>query len=97
MKLQFNFNSIIELINTFDTEQKCIEYLERLRWNNNPVSPYDSTSIVWRLKNNIYRCKSTRKLFNFKTGTLFESSNIKLQKWFFRNISHHFTQERNII
>jgi len=80
--LNFNFNSIIELITTFNTEQKCIDYLEQTRWNENVVSPYDSTSKVWKCKGNMYRCKNTRKLFNVKTETLFEGSNIKLQTWF---------------
>jgi transposase-like protein len=81
--LKFNFNSIIELINTFDTEQKCIEYLELQRWNGNVVSPYDSSSVVWKYKkNNQYKCKNTGKMFNVRTGTLFEKSHIPLQKWF---------------
>jgi hypothetical protein len=74
MDLRFNFKSVIELINAFDTEQKCIDYLEKLRWNNNVVSPYDSDSKVWKCKNNQYKCKNTGKSFNVKTATLFENS-----------------------
>ena len=80
--LNFNFNSIIELITTFNTEQKCIKYLEKVRWNGNVVSPFDPTSKVYKLKNNQYRCKNTDRDFNVKTNTLFEGTNIKLQKWF---------------
>ena len=80
--LKFNFNSIIELINTFNTEQKCIEYLEQIRWNGNVVSPYDSTSKVYKCQNNRYRCKNTKKDFNVRTNTLFGESKIKLQTWF---------------
>ena len=46
--ISFNFNSIIELINTFNTEEKCIKYLEKVRWNNKVVSPYDPNSKVWK-------------------------------------------------
>lgn len=43
---EFAFNSIIELVQKFDSEQKCIDFLELKRWNGNVVSPYDSTSKV---------------------------------------------------
>ncbi len=41
------FKSIIELMAYFDTEEKCITYLEELRWMNGVVSPYDPTSKVY--------------------------------------------------
>ena len=79
--LKFIFKSVIELINTFNTEQKCIEFLEKIRWNGNVVSPYDPTSAVYKYsKNNRYKCKNFNKYFNVITGTLFENTNIKLQK-----------------
>lgn len=76
------FNSIIELITTFDTEQKCIDFLEKQRWNGKVVSPYDSNSKVYKCSNNLYKCKNTRRLFNVRTNTLFEGSNISLRTWF---------------
>ena len=36
---KFYFYSLIGLVNTFNTEQKCIEYLEMLRWKGKIVSP----------------------------------------------------------
>jgi transposase-like protein len=77
-----DFNSILELLKEFDTEQKCIEHLEALRWNGYVVSPFDVSSKVYKCKDNKYRCKNTGKYFNVKTDTLFDSSKIKLQKWF---------------
>ena len=82
MKLKFDFNSIIELVRTFNTETKCIKYLEKIRWNGDVVSPFDPESTVYKYKNNQYRCKNTGKNFNVKTGTLFENTKIKLQAWF---------------
>lgn len=78
----FNFNSIISLITNFDTEQKCIDYLEKQRWNGKVISPFDPSSKVYKCKNNLYKCKNTNKFFNVKTGTIFEGSNIKLRTWF---------------
>ena len=77
-----DFNSIIELLKAFPNEQSCIEHLEELRWNGYVVSPYDTTSKVWKCNGNKYKCKNTRKYFNVKTGTLFDNTKIPLQKWF---------------
>lgn len=77
-----DFNSIIDLLNTFPNEQTCIDHLEQLRWNGNIVSPFDSTSKVYKCKDNKYRCKNTGKYFNVKTNTLFDNTKIELRKWF---------------
>ena len=82
MKNTRAINSIIELIQKFPTEEECYALLEKLRWNGNVVSPFDSTSQVYKCKGHRYRCKKTGKYFNVRTNTLFEASNIKLQKWF---------------
>lgn len=77
-----NFKSIADLILTFSTENKCIEFLEKQRWDGNVASPFDAKSKVWKCKNNRYRCVNTGKYFNVKTGTLFDNTKIPLQKWF---------------
>lgn len=77
-----NIKSVFELTQIFSTEQDCINYLELLKWNKLPVSPFDETSTVYKCKNNKYRCKNTGKYFNVKTGTMFENSKIGLHKWF---------------
>ena len=80
--LNKDFNSTIELLQAFPDEQSCIEYLEKLRWNGYVISPFDSTSKVYKCKNNKYRCLKTGKYFNIKTKTLFDNTKIDLQKWF---------------
>lgn len=77
-----NIKSVFELTQTFSTEQDCIDYLEMLKWNKLPVSPFDENSKVYKCKNNQYRCKNTGKYFNVKTGTMFENSKVSLRKWF---------------
>ena len=57
----FKFRTLIELTETFSDEQKCIDFLEQILWNGNPVSPFDPTSKVYKCKNNRYRCKNTGK------------------------------------
>lgn len=80
--LDTNIKSVYQLMQTFSTEQICIDYLEQLRWGGIVESPYDSDSKVYKCKGNKYRCKSTGKYFNVKTGSMFENSKISLRKWF---------------
>ena len=54
-----DFNSILELIQSFPDEQSCINHLEEIRWEGNIVSPFVSDSKVYRCKNNKYRCKES--------------------------------------
>ena len=83
-EIMFNkeVKSVIDLIKAFPTEQSCIDHLEIIRWNGNVVSPFDSTSKVWKCKNNRYQCKNTGKYFNVKTNTIFDNTKMELQKWF---------------
>jgi hypothetical protein len=76
------FKSIFDLLKAFPTEQSCIDHLERLQWNGNPVSPFDASSKVYKCAGNKYKCKNTGKYFNVRTGTIFDNTKIPLQKWF---------------
>lgn len=76
------FKSIFDLLKAFPTEQSCIDHLERLSWEGNPVSPFDPTSKVYKCAGNKYKCKNTGKYFNVRTGTIFDNTKIPLQKWF---------------
>ena len=81
-EIEFKFKSVIGLINTFPDNQKCMQFLEDVIWNGNPVSPFDNTSKVYKCKANRYICKNTMKYFNVKTNTIFENTTVPLQKWF---------------
>ena len=48
MFINQDFNSILQLVNSFSTEDKCIEHLEILRRNWHIVSPFDADSTVSR-------------------------------------------------
>ncbi len=76
------FNSIIDLLKAFPTEQSCINHLEGLRWADGIVSPFDEASKVYKCAGNKYKCKNTGKYFNVRTNTVFDNTKIPLQKWF---------------
>lgn len=77
----FDFKSLPEFLEMFPNEQACIDFLEKERWGDNVVSPFDPNSKVYRCKGNRYKCKSTGKYFNVRTGTIFENTKVSLRKW----------------
>jgi len=76
------FKSIVDLLKKFPDEQTCIDHIEAIRWGGVIVSPFDTTSKVYKCAGNKYKCKNTGKYFNCRTGTIFEDTKIPLQKWF---------------
>jgi len=90
--LSFNnsTNSITNMMESLNTEQKCREYLEELLWNGDPICTNCASEREdhYKLKkdgefNGIYKCKDCRRNFNVKIGTMFENSAISLRKWFY--------------
>ena len=82
MTTNTEFNTIPDLLQAFPDEQSCIDQLELLRWGGQVISPFNSTSKVYKCANNRYRCKETGKYFNVRTSTLFDNTKVNLQKWF---------------
>lgn len=85
MKAPFEIkvNSTPALYRLFPNEEACMKHLESIMWSSgNPISPFDKTSKVYKLKNGNYRCKNTEKNFTVRTGTMFEGTEISIQKRF---------------
>lgn len=80
--INLDFKSVAEILNAFQDEESCLEHLEKLRWNQHVVSPFDPASKVYKCRGRLYKCKNTGKYFNAKTGTLFHNSKIELRKWY---------------
>jgi len=71
-----------DLLEDTPSKQKYIDYFEKLRWNGNVISPYNSSSKVYKCANNWYKCKITGKRFNVKTGTILAHTKLPLRKWY---------------
>ena len=75
-------NSLLEAIRYFSDPDVCVEFVAKLRWPDGPVCPrceglehsYLTTRRVWK-------CKSCKRQFSVKLGTIFEDSPITLDKW----------------
>lgn len=66
----------------FPTEEKCIDYLENIIWNGNPICPQcKSIRNTYVSKEKRYRCNKCNSSYNIKTGTLFNKTKIDLRKW----------------
>ena len=39
--MDFKFKSLDEFLKTFHNDQKCIDFLEKIRWEGNFISPFD--------------------------------------------------------
>lgn len=74
------YNSLIELIRALPDEDACRSYLEKLRWGDTVISPYDIESKVYKTKRG-YRCANTGRDFNVLTGTVMQGTKIPLIKW----------------
>lgn len=72
---------LVYVMNHLNTEEKCISYLETMRWNNQPECPY-CCSIKSSPKELRYTCLTCNSSYSVKVKTVFESSNLPLTKWF---------------
>ncbi len=74
--------TLIEAIRYFADQDVCNEFVAMLRWPDGPVCPscegreysYLSTRRLWK-------CKTCKRQYSVKVGTIFEDSPIKLDQW----------------
>ncbi|MBI4645830.1 MAG: transposase [Bacteroidia bacterium] len=67
----------------FNTQAKCLKYLEKLRWHNKPVCIFCNAQNITKRKNTIkYHCNKCNRDFSVLQGTIFENTHLPLTKWF---------------
>lgn len=75
--------NLMTMMNDFDTDLECRDYLERLRWPNGVECPRCKGKTISRiLKRNQFDCDSCRYQFSATSGTSFHDSHLPLTKWF---------------
>src|SRR6186713_813852 len=81
-----DFNSLHDLLSRLPDELSCRAYFERYRWaDGKPVCPYCGSGKAYRIeKGKRFKCGNSEcyKKYSVLIGTIFECSNIPLQKWF---------------
>lgn len=75
--------TIIDLCQTFSTDDRCRELLERLRWPNGPICPRCLNPSPVRLANStkLVYCKDCDYQFTVTANTIFHDSHLPLIKW----------------
>lgn len=80
------FKTLPDLLNHFNSEEKCRDFLEKMRWpEGNIKCPYCGCGNSYRcsdMKNYKCRRKECKYRFSVTVGTMMEKSRIPLQKWF---------------
>jgi transposase-like protein len=76
--------SLIDINKNFDTEDKCIAYLEHTRWGDTPTCARCGCCDVKRHKTQKHQwyCRGCQKNFNVKIGTMFQKTKVSLESWF---------------
>jgi transposase-like protein len=75
--------TLVDVINLFDTDEKCREILVRLRWPNGPECPRCKMPVVeLETEKQLFYCKDCDYQFTVTVGTIFNDSHLPLQKWF---------------
>lgn len=82
-KMKAEFNSLIDLMLKFPDDLTARKHYEKVRWNDVPVCPYCACANAYRYNDGKrFKCRDCQTQFTVKTGTIFEGSNIPMNKWF---------------
>jgi len=80
------FDSLISMVNYFKTEERCRQAVIETRWGvgdfQNVICPYCGGHHCATRKDGKFRCNKCKRNFSCKVGTIFEDTNLPLQKWF---------------
>jgi transposase-like protein len=85
-----NRSAVLEALrNAAVDETKSVEFLENERWEGQVVCPRCASAEVYKMtgrdgqrnKDYRWRCRSCKKFFTVRTGTIFEETRLPLQVW----------------
>lgn len=81
--------NIIDVFNSFQTQEQAVEYLEQVRWKGQPVCPYCKSVKVGRHTGGNeqrgvmrWQCRACTRSFAVTVGTIFHGTHIPLRNWF---------------
>jgi transposase-like protein len=75
--------NVSEVFTKFSSQETCIQYLETLRWKNEPECPYCKSKQSSQRKNTYrHQCNSCNSSYSVLVGTIFEDTKLPLFKWF---------------
>lgn len=80
---QNKFKSLESFLKQFGTEEACLQFFEKIRYQSGIYCSHCGHLGVYRFsENRRLRCAKCRQDFSIKCGTIFGDSKLPLQKWF---------------
>lgn len=79
--------NVLELFQSFKTDEQAIDHLEATRWRGRPICPYCNSEHVGRhasgdRANQRWQCRDCTRAFSVTVGTIFHGTHMPLRKWF---------------
>ena len=79
--------NVLELFQSFKTDEQAIDHLEATRWRGRPICPYCDSEHVGRhasgdRANQRWQCRDCTRAFSVTVGTIFHGTHMPLRKWF---------------
>jgi transposase-like protein len=77
------FDSLMDLMETFADEQTAIDHLTAIRWRGGAFCPYCGGTRIYHFSDKrTHKCGDCRQRFSIKVGSIFQDTKIPLRKWF---------------
>jgi len=79
--------NIIDVFNSFQTQEQAVAHLEQARWKGHPVCPYCQSDKVCRhvsgdRAGQRWQCEKCHRAFSVTVGTIFHGTHMPLRSWF---------------
>ena len=79
--------NILDLFQSFQTQEQALEYLEKIRWRGHPSCPYCLGEKVYRHASSDraeqrWQCQECHRAFSVTVGTIFHRTHVPLKNWF---------------
>jgi len=77
--------NLLSISQKFNTQKKCIKYLETVRWGKKPICPHCGSDNTVKIKTELrHHCNKSgcKRSFSVLVGTIFEESRLPLPKFF---------------
>jgi transposase-like protein len=77
------FENLLQMLDKLKTEQECINYFVKMRWEGEVKCPHCTHDKVYSFADKKrFKCKKCSQIFSYKTGTIFENTKVSMRKWF---------------
>lgn len=79
--------NVIEVFQSFKTQEQAVEYLETVRWRGHPICPYCHSDKICRhvsgdRAGQRWQCEKCHRAFAVTVGTIFHGTHMPLKSWF---------------